>query len=182
MKYFFLIKNSINMMKIKLNLIATALVVLGFASQSFGQATGSADVFATIVAPLTITKVTDMNFGNLAVQSFLGGTVALDPAGTRTPAFGVTAASGGTVSAATFTVTGAAGMTYSITLPGAPIDLSDGLGNFMSVSDYTVNPATGTLTGGTQNIAVGAQLYVSANQTPGTYTSTSTLDVVVNYN
>jgi hypothetical protein len=170
------------MMKIRHTLTATALLVLGFSSQSFAQATASADAYATIVAPLTISKVTDLHFGNLAVQSFLGGTVTLDPAGSRNPAFGVSLASGGTVSAATFTVTGQDGLTYDITLPSQPIDLSDGAGNFMSVSDFVGNPTTGTLTGGTENISVGATLYISAAQQPGNYISTSTLDVLVSYN
>ena len=172
-------------MKIRNKLFVTALVVLGSASYSFAQVSANADVFATIVAPLSITKTVDMNFGNVAISSAFGGTVVLDPTGSRSTSGGTSLlpASSGTVGAASFQVTGEVGLTYDITLPGGPVDLTDGVGNFMSVSDFVSTPTpTGTLTGGSQTINVGATLYVSANQTSGNYASVAPLVVTVNYN
>src|SRR6185437_6225541 len=110
--------------------------------------------------------------GNVAVSATLAGTVALNPTtGIRTAggAGGVTLpASTGTVSAASFTVSGQGGYTYSISLPSSCTISSSG--NTMTVNDFTSNPATtGTLSaGGTQTLTVGATLNVSAAQAAGT--------------
>jgi hypothetical protein len=158
------------------------LLILASASVK-AQATASATATATIVAPITITKTTDMNFGNVAVDNVLGGTVVLDPASARTPSAGVTLpATTGTVSAASFTVTGTAGFTYSITLP-IDIILFHSLGMDQMLADnLTSTPSgAGTLVGGTDVINVGATLNVAPAQTPGVYTSPN-FDVTVNYN
>src|SRR5580704_19376676 len=86
-----------------------AVAVIGFSNSSFAQATATASASANIITPISIVKVTDMNFGNVAVSATLAGTVVLAPAGTRTTggAGGVTLPSNnGTVAGADFTVSG----------------------------------------------------------------------------
>lgn len=146
------------------------------------QETASATVTATIVTPISITKDVDMNFGNVAVQSTAGGTVVLTPAGTRTATGGVTLpTTGGTITAASFTVNGTSGYTYGITLPTTSLTITSGA-NTMTVTNFTSDPAgTGTLTGGTEVLNVGATLNVSAAQPAGTYVSATPFDVTVNY-
>jgi hypothetical protein len=164
-------------------LFAIAIVVIGSASTSFAQVTATASTSATIITPIAITKTVDMNFGNVAVSPTIAGTVVLVPAGTRSKTGGVTLpVTAGTVTAAKFNVTGQTGATYSITLPPADITLSNGT-QTMTVGTFTSTPvATGTLTGGTEEISVGATLNVAAGQASGLYTNASDLFVTVNYN
>lgn len=154
-----------------------------FSLPSLAQESATATVTATIVAPISITKDVDMNFGNVAVQSSTGGTVVLSPAGVRTTTGGVTLpTTTGDVFAASFTVSGVDGYTYSITLPTAAVTITNTAGNTMTVTDFTSSPAgTGTLTGGSETLNVGATLNVTAAQPPGTYVSATPFTVTVNY-
>lgn len=161
---------------------ALTFVIACFTLESSAQETATATATATIVTPIAITKDVDMNFGNVAVRSSAGGTVILTPAGGRTPSGGVTLPTdAGTVTAASFTVTGVEDYTYSITLPSTAVTLTSGA-NTMTATAFTSDPSgTGTLTGGTQTLNVGATLNVAAAQPAGTYVS-GNFDVTVNYN
>jgi hypothetical protein len=175
----------INKMKNLVKAIATAAIIIAGSNASFAQATATAAASATIITPITIAKTVDMNFGNLAVSATLAGTAVLAPAGTRTTggAGGVTLpATVGTVTAATFTVSGQASYTYAITLPSTATITSSG--NTMTVNAFTSSPsATGLLSsGGSQTLTVGATLNVAAGQMAGTYTNASGVPVTVNYN
>ncbi len=165
------------------NLLALAIIVLGFAATSFAQVTATASTTATIITPIAIEKDVDMNFGNIAVSPTLGGTVVLPTSGARTKTGGVTLpVVTGTVSAASFTVTGEGNSTYSITLPSSAITLTGPSGT-MTVENFVSTPSnTGTLNSGTQEVKVGATLNVGAAQPAGTYTNESGLFVTVNYN
>ena len=166
--------------------IAIAAVVIVSSNSSFAQALATASASATIITPITIVKTVDMNFGNVAVSATIAGTAVLAPAGTRTTggAGGVTLpATNGTVSAASFTVSGQANYTYAITLP-TTATISDGASHNMTVNAFTSSPsATGLLSsGGSQVLTVGATLNVTAAQTPGVYTNATGVPVTVNYN
>src|SRR5258705_7180265 len=104
------------MKSMRLVCLCAILMVANYAT-TFAQATASATATATIVAPIAISKTVDMNFGNVAVIA--AGTVVLSPStGNRTKTGGVTLPSTiGTVTAASFDVTGEGAYTYSITLP-----------------------------------------------------------------
>jgi hypothetical protein len=169
-------------MKKGTKLILAVLVMIVSASGAYAQATATSPASATIVSPISILKTIDMDFGNVAVQAAAGGTVVLTPASSRTSTGGVTLpATAGTVAAASFTVTGATGYTYAITLP-ATATISNG-GNNMTVDGFTSTPsATGILTTGTQTLLVGATLNVGAGQAAGVYTTATPFSVTVNYN
>ena len=168
----------------KLSVLFSLVAILTIASfTAKAQVSATATSSATIITPIAISKSIDLNFGNVAVSPSLAGTVQLSPASTRTAGGGVTLpVVTGTVSAAKFTVTGAAGSTFSISLPAAPITLTSGA-NTMTVGSFTSNPTpTGTLTAGTQDVYVGATLNVAAGQAAGVYTNATGLVVTVNYN
>jgi hypothetical protein len=135
--------------------------------------------------PISILKNTDMNFGTIAASSG-GGTVVLSDSGSRTPSGGIILPSyTGTVTTAQFTVTGEPGYTYAITLPATNFILSEsGVGPASLVVDaFTSTPsATGTLTGGTETIVVGATVNVGTSQAAGSYTNATGFEVIVNYN
>jgi hypothetical protein len=160
-----------------------AIVMLSFAASSFAQVTATATATATIITPIAITKTVDMNFGNVAVSAALG-TVVLTPASTRSVTGGCTLpAVAGTVTAASFNITGLGLATYSITLPGAATTISFGAFN-MTVDTWTSTPTpTGALSaGGAQTLTVGATLHVAGSQAAGTYVSAIPFSVTVNYN
>jgi hypothetical protein len=163
-------------------LFIIAVAVLGFSAATFAQVSATASTSATIITPIAISKSIDMNFGNIAVSPTIPGTVVLPTSGSRTQTGGVTLpVTTGTVAAAKFTVTGLAASTYSITLPGT-ITLTSGA-NTMTVGSFTSTPSsTGVLTGGTEDILVGATLNVAAAQAAGSYTNAAGLVVTVNYN
>ena len=75
----------------KKNIIITAFVILAFASASIAQSTATATATATIITPITLTKNTDMNFGNIAIGA-TAGTVLLPAVAVpvRVPGGGVT--------------------------------------------------------------------------------------------
>jgi len=172
------------MKRIKLLFLLTA----GFITNTFSQATATATVTATIIAPIAIANALDMNFGNVAVQagaSGTAGTVVIAPAGTRTRTAGVTLPSTtGTFTAASFTVGGASGYTYVITIPSTGYIITKATTlETMTVGTFTSSPSsTGTLTGGSETLNIGATLNVGAGQVSGVYTNATGFDVTVNYN
>jgi hypothetical protein len=167
----------------KLTLLIAILLVVGFSANAFAQVSASASTTATIVAPITIGKTVDMNFGNVLVDA-TAGTVILATDNSRTRTGGATLPpTTGTVTAASFHVTGSGSLTYSITLPAAPITLAGGSAN-VTVGTFVSDPTpTGTLTAGAQDVLVGATLNLPAGGvTAGSYTNAAGLTVTVNYN
>ena len=174
-------------MKSLLKLLMTTAIVLGFGFASLAQtqsASAQANTTATIVTPIAITWKTDLEFGNVAVSATNAGTVVMSPASVRSFTGGCTLPqTTGTTTAAKFEVTGVAGYTYAITLPNTDVVIDDGAGNNMNVNTFTSTPsATGTLTGGTEDLFVGATLNVTGGQTAGTYQSATDFEVTVAYN
>src|SRR3954468_5543181 len=168
-------------MKNIIKAIATSVVLVAAANSSFAQASATASASATIITPISIVKTVDMNFGNVAVSATVAGTAVLAPAGTRTTggAGGVTLpATNGTVSAASFTVSGQPSYTYAITLPSS-CSITDGSSHNMTVNSFTSSPAsTGTLSStGSDILNVGATLNVSAAQASGVYSNATGVPV-----
>ena len=166
----------------KITILIAILLVVGFSTNAFAQATATASTTATIVTPIGISKTVNMNFGNVATNGAIG-TVVLTPAGTRTSTGGVTLpATAGTVTAASFAVTGQGSYTYTISLPGSPITLA-GTTAGVTVGTFVSTPAaTGALTAGAQTVLVGATLKLPVSVVAGSYTNAANLTVTVNYN
>lgn len=169
--------------------ITTLISALAF--NVFAQSSATATASATIIEPLILShRGTDMNFGNISVQSTSGGTVVLSPSGTRTTggAGGVSLpTSVGSVSAAVFSVSGQAHYTYTVILPTSCTLTHTNNNDFMTVDTFTSSPSTEAGAGilnesGVQNLNVGATLNVDANQTAGVYSSGTAFTVTVNYN
>lgn len=159
----------------KLALALGAVVMTG----SVMAASGTADVSATVVTPLTVTKVTDLQFGKFSTATG-GGTVVINAAdGARTQTGAVTL-QGGTTGRATFTLSGQSGLAYTATLDNATITLSGSGGTPPTMSAaLTMNNQTGTFGGSSITLGVGGTLTVAGDQAAGTYTGS--LAVTVNY-
>jgi hypothetical protein len=167
----------------KLRIPATLALSLGLlaaasvnAQQSSDTDTASASV--TIVSAISITKTVDMNFGDV-VQG--AGTVVLATNNGRTATSNTKLGNAAGAAAASFTIDGDSGGTYAITLPSSAITLT-GTGTSMTADTFVSDHVggTGTLTGGTDTVLVGATLHVGATQTSGLYTGS--FDVTVAYN
>ena len=163
-------------------IVGVGIIAAGSANAQQASVTTAANANAAVIADITLTKTADMNFGDVIAGATLG-TVVLTAA--ASPARSVT---GGTelgnstsVSSATFTVGGEGSSTYSITLPSSDVTITSGENN-MTVNTFTSSPSsTGTLSGGTQTLYVGATLNVGASQASGS-DYTGSFNVTVAYN
>ncbi|MFN7970842.1 MAG: DUF4402 domain-containing protein [Acidobacteriota bacterium] len=162
-----------------INILGLASLVILLGSAAMASPTATSNASATIVNAISISNTAAMNFADVAPGAS-DGTVILSTTGGRTATGGVTLSSAASASAAAFTVTGDSGATYAITLPSS-ITLSDGASHSMTVDTFVSNPdSTGTLTGGSEALTVGATLHVTAAQATGSYSGQ--FDVTVAYN
>ena len=173
-------------MKKRLVLLGGAMGVATLPSvASAADATATAGIEATVVQPIAIAKNTDLNFGSFAADNDASGTVVVSTADGRTFTGGTSAVSSGagTVSSASFSVTGEGTSTFSITLPTTVTLTHTNLTDTMSVGTFASNPSgTGTLSAGAATVKVGATLSVAAGQAAGVYANASGLPVTVAYN
>lgn len=168
--------------------IITLLVLSAFiVTKSSAQVSATATATAEVVSVISIVKTVDLSFGIVA-RSNVPGWVQLSPANVRTTTGGATLlAQTGTVTPASFTVSGEGALTYAITLPTSLI-LTNTTGTgaeVVTVNNFTSLPTVatgGTLTAGTQILTVGAELAMSPNQVSGVYVSGTPFTVTVNYN
>jgi Mat/Ecp fimbriae major subunit len=155
---------------------ATALIATSVNAAPTSVSNGPVQAHATIVKPLTLTKVSDMDFGSIVVQD--NGTASLANSGTLTcPA---TLTCSGTGTPAEYTVTGTNNQVVFITKPNVTLTNSGNPGT----------PLTLVLTGPTQitlpnsgasgiNFKLGGDLAILATTKEGVYQGD--LAVTVNY-
>lgn len=186
-------------MKVLKNIRGFTLVgVVAFAAMASSEAnaqasaTGTASANAVIAKPISIVSTANLDFGTIVPNSAGAITVTVDTASTTPPTLaGVVDGAwiGGTISSASFTVTGRPAATFAITLPAAGIPINGVAvpANTMTVSGFTDSTAgVGALVvGGTPGLGeniftVGATLTVPAAQADDTYTGN--FNVTVAYN
>lgn len=162
------------------------------AAPAHAQSVTATDTRAVLVDPLTLAKLSDMDFGDLIVTS--GGTVVMsaDPVTTCITSGGVVHTQ--ECQAATFAGLGRSGQRIRVRRPvGRSITLT-GPGADMSVTDLTINGGV-TLNSVNSNpswerfrintldgafiFRVAGTLNVNANQTPGIYTGS--FDIRIDY-
>ena len=168
-------------------LLLSAIVILGFTAATFAQSSATATATTTLITPISILKKADLNFGTIA-SSNTDGTITIASASTgdvsRTG--GVTQVTGSSTSAAKFTVTGESTSSISVLYPTNAITLTnttDGKTNTLSLApSIPSSTASAHLVGGTLDIYVGGVLTVPALTVSGTYTNTTDLTLIVNYN
>lgn len=158
-------------------------IILASALQSIhcqSSATTSFKASATIIQPISVSTVSNMNFAGIDAKS--GGKVILTPDDSRISSGAVELAGEANLSAATFVVSGQSGYTYAVNLPDSGHTLSNG-SEQMLITDFTSNTdSKNYLSEGSQLIRVGATLHVNPNQLPGVYSSPAPLHITVNYN
>ena len=163
-----------------------SIAVLGVLCASNGFAAPASDTAtttATVVTPIAIVDAQNLNFGEFAAGT--GGTVVLTTGGAAS-ATGDVVLTGGTSTAAQFTVTGQTDASFSIGIADDDLTHTDTVTTMALATTHDLDgtseddPASGTLTLGTQTIYVGGTLTVTNAQTTGVYSGTIT--ATVNYN
>ncbi len=165
------------MKKIVLAAVVIALApATAFAAPSGNSSNASGSATATIVSPIVLTH----NTGSLSFATFTtgtGGTVVVDSAGTATATGDVGLVPGATGSADSFSVTGDASRSYSITTGGGTV------GNGTSTMSFSTSPSAASQTlssGGTGSFTVGGTLTVAGTETGGNYTGSYSATVAYN--
>jgi hypothetical protein len=164
--------------------ILLVIVMLAFGISSFAQISRTANATAVILAPLTVTKTVDLDFGSIA--SSTGGNVIVATDNNRTASGAGVSLIGGTPTAAAFDITGEPSRTITVVTPTLPVVLTGSVSGTMNISAVSSNP---DVSGGTTILPVsgavtlnlGATLVVGAAQPAGTYTNTTDFTVTVNY-
>ncbi|MEO0418824.1 MAG: DUF4402 domain-containing protein [Pseudomonadota bacterium] len=170
--------------------LAAALTALPSVAQA--QDTATVESRVGIIEPLTITKLSDLDFGDIVPST--GGTVVLNP--TISPTCTVTGAviQSGECQPASFGGFGGAGQRVRVRRPVGRTITMTGPGADMTVTDIIINGSPDMtpvrsnpnwerfLIGsadGTFVFRVGGTLNVNPNQTPGLYTGT--FDIRLDY-
>ena len=173
------------MKTILIRYIGLAFMIGMFTARANAQASVTSSMFAEIIAALTATEHSQLNFGKFSPETN-GGEIHLSPLGVRT-VNGSVELSGGGHSAGSFIITGEDQATYSITLPSGQSLLTSSSGsNTMTVTGWESIPppgiGVGVLNGGSQEVKVGATLFVSSmnNNPVGIYTGSYSITFAYN--
>ena len=149
------------------------------------QANVSVQVFAQVIAAITATETSQLNFGRFSPETS-GGEILIHPQGGRT-ANGTVILVSGANNPASFYITGENDATYSINLPEGPITITN-LNNSktMVVTDWKSIPAAGkgvgALHGGAQVVNIGATLKVGTAFDNPTGIYMGTYSITFDYN
>ena len=121
----------------------------------------------------SVVKNNDLQFG-FFVSLGSSGSVTVSPGGARGGSGGVRILNGGTVAAASFTVSGTNHSRYTITLPANNTVFMSHGGQLLALTNFSCSvPLTGYLSGKTPMIfTVGGTATVVPNPVPGSYTGT----------
>ena len=152
-------------MKKLITVIAAGSAMIALGTSGAQAATATATATAEILEQVTITQVSDLDFGTIVPDATNPETVsvAANAAGTRLCGI-LTCA--GTESSASFDVTGANGLSVDVSL-GALTQLTSGA-NFMPIS-LNGSAAVLAMTGAAVALYVGGDLDVAANQPAGVW-------------
>jgi len=159
---------------------ACALLTVGVVGGPAHAAIQTANANAVALKPLSVLKISDLDFGTM-IAGPVAGTAVIDPnTGAQTTTGGTTAA-GGSPQTAQFLTYGTQNSILQVNRGPLPVLTRAGGGATMNVTQLTlngpvirvVNPA------GVMDLRVGGTLAVGANQLAGTYTGS--FDIIVAY-
>lgn len=166
-------------------LTTIVLILMAFTGKVWSQESINGQAYAEVIPALSAFENSQMHFGKFSPE-VEGGQIVLTPEGIRT-AQGSVILSGGNSQPGRFIITGEEDATYTIQLPTIPAPLlHQGSNKTMMVTNWVSNPpsgtGTGTLTGGTQTVSIGATLVIgSMEDNPvGLYTGTYSLTFAYN--
>lgn len=162
--------------------LAAAVAALGMAGTAQAvPATSDADGRALILVPLTLTKITDLDFGTVVPSSVSGVVTINATTGARTFAGGVTGSSSDAGNRATFGGAGSPNQQVIMTVD-PPLALTSVAGDTVAMLGMTLDgPSTRTVDPVTRAfyVGVGGTLQIEADQPEGDYSADFT--VTANY-
>jgi len=166
-------------MKAKIFLfISILMITLEFEVKA--QATAYANIFATVVAPVGITKEMDFSAGEIINTNHLSSN-QLSLQKSNLPE-NINLTQEGQVTVAAFQITGK-NTVYAVSVQNQPVVLMNENANSVTINNFGSELAmTDNPTGGVQRISINATLNVAENQPKGYYDSTSPFNVTLNYN
>ena len=173
-----LLGNRYYSMNLKLLLPVLFTLIISFSGLAQNSASATFTASVTVISPIEINTISNMNFASIDARK--GGTVILRPDNTRASNGSVVLDNSTGLSAASFLVKGQDAFSFDIALPKGSYTLKNG-DQSITIKDFTsdFNPV---LNDGRQTINLGATLEINPDQKPGTYNSSTPLQVTVNYN
>ncbi len=158
--------------------VAVSLFVLAGATSAFAgvgnPASDTATASATVISPLTVTKVDDLVFGKVVQPTTGSGTASIAASsGSQIQLSGLTAPTAQGTKPAHFTVSGDNTTAWTAALT-APTTLTNGS------DSIAFTASTSTLTSSPKDVYVGGTITVTNTTTPQLYTGTLTVTATYN--
>lgn len=158
-------------------LAAVSVLTLGYAEVWAAEATGTGNIRAKIVAPVTVTETQGLDFGTILAPTDSAKKVTISTDGSRSDDGSGILVNTNIGKAGLFNVTGAEKQSMKINVPSSATLTGTG-SDKMTVDNFVTEPANNlTLSGTSGQIKVGADLTVSQGQAEGDYTGTYTVTV-----
>jgi hypothetical protein len=160
-------------MRLNICLAAVAATLVAATPAVAQQASATAEARGVVLSPLTLTKVSDLDFGTVAGSAVAGNVTVNADSGVRAVSGGVTAVPSA-FSRARFDGLGQAGQTVQLTMLAPTGNVLVSGGNTVAVNSMSfdsggtvrVLPASGAFTA-----YVGGDFGIAANQPNGTYSA-----------
>lgn len=175
-------------MKKFLFMAAVSALALSGGKAMAADISATGEVSARIVEQLSVAQIVPLNFGAVLAGE---NVITITPGGLRSATDGAKLVGGDGQSAGTytsaaaaqFTISGPVGAKPKVTFGATSVQIASGentmtVDNFISNAASEANEIKGTAGGtGELTFRVGADLHVAANQAPGDYTGTYTVNV-----
>ena len=152
---------------LRIALVGAALSAVSFASSASAATSATANASAEVLATLTLTANSSLNFGQIAANT--GGSVTVNADSTVTSSGSLI--STGTRAPAGFTVPGSPNANVVLTLPTSATLTRSGGTETMSISGFNANPGGAFQLGstGSSNFSIGGTLTGASSQASGGY-------------
>lgn len=174
--------------------IAAGILVVGYSAHVIATTVTAQNASATLVAPITVTPGTALNFGQVSYDTAGATTVVLDPTLAANPASSADGAGvfAGTANRADFALSaGLANATYTVNFTAVPGDITaSGCGacpansveiNTLTWASASLGASAGQLDGtGADTMYVGGTLSMATTAAGGSYSGTYDMEVVYN--
>ena len=157
--------------------VAATLVAATPAVAATATRSATAEARGVVLQPLTLTKVTDLDFGTVAGSNIAGNVTVDADSGVRTAGGGVIAAPS-TFSRGRFDGLGQAGQTVGLTLTPPTGNVLVSGSNTVAVNSMSLDAGGATRvigSGGNFTVYIGGDFGIAANQPNGTYSALFTL-------
>jgi hypothetical protein len=153
-----------------------AAVALSASANAATTATGNAN--AEILSSLQLEEVTELDFGQIAVNG--AGTVVVNASDSALDTCSANLVCAGSKARGVFKATGTGDVAITARVIEASVNLNGPSSSTMALSNFTIGwPNGNTLdaTTGERNFQIGGRLTVAAGQTTGVYTGQYTVEV-----